>query len=93
VKTEGERLAEEADLPDSSCYMDETEQLQLAFGITPLERMPADACVQAASFVDRTDYSASRKARAEKAKVAAVSPGPTSESRSSPAKRPWWRIW
>ena len=93
LNTVGERLAEEAGLPDSTYYMDETEKLQLAFGIMPLEQMAADATVQGASFIDRTDYSAIRKVREDKARAAAASSCKSSAPQAAIAKRPWWRVW
>jgi len=85
VTSEGERLAQEAGLPASSYYMDETEHLQRAFGLTPLPQLPADQPVTASAYLDRTDYAALGKARK------AGTPGaPAAASR---ARRPWWRFW
>lgn len=90
VEAEGKRLPQEARLPASSYYMDETEQLQLAFGITPLERLPADAAVQGVAFIDRTDYSALRKKHESQAKGAAVAV----PAQAAPVpKKPWCRFW
>lgn len=84
VTSEGERLAQEAGLPAASYYMDETEQLQRAFGITSLDQLPADHPVIGAAYIDRTDYGALKKARAAGAPDAVAAPAP---------RRPWWRFW
>lgn len=90
VKTDGERLPQEAGLPESSYYMDETERLQVAFGITPLDRLSGDAPVSGAAFIDRTDYSALRATHESRAKAAPVAaPAKT----PAEAKKPWWRVW
>jgi hypothetical protein len=84
VASEGDRLAQEAGLPAASYYMDETEQLLRAFGITPLGQLPAEHPVAGAAYVDRTDYGAPKKAREARIPGAVVAPAP---------RRPWWRFW
>jgi hypothetical protein len=84
VTSEGERLPQEAGLPASSYYMDETEQLQRAFGLTPLELLPADQPVTGAAYMDRTDYGALKKAQQPRAPGPVAAPAP---------RRPWWRFW
>ena len=77
----GERLPEEAGLSDSRFYMNEIEQLMIAFGVAMPYDLPADAPLRGAAFIDRTDYEDFRKSR--EARVAA----------ENAAKRPWWRVW
>jgi len=84
VASEGERLAQEAGLPAASYYVDETEQLQRAFGLTLLEQLPADHPVIGTACIDRTDYGALKKARQTRAPDAAAAPA---------RKRSWWRFW
>jgi hypothetical protein len=89
VKAEGERLPQEAQLPESRYDIEETDQLQRAFGITPLQRLPGDVRVEGVAFIDRTERPV-RKKRESKAKDAAA----TVPTRASPApKKPWWRFW
>lgn len=84
VTLEGERLAQEAGLPAASYYMDETEQMQRAFGLTPLQQLRADHPVIGAACIDRTDYGAAKKAREARGPDPAAAPAP---------ERPWWRFW
>jgi len=95
LQTEGARLPQEAGLPDGRFYMDETEQLQRAFGITPLTGLPADLPVRGAAYLDRTDYGALKAAQPPRAPRAAPGAGPkaTASAREPAAKRPWWRFW
>lgn len=88
VSSDGERLPQEGGLPASTYYMDETEQLLRAFGLTPLERLPADQPVAGAAYVDRTDYVALEKARQARAPRAVAAPAAASQP-----GRPWWRFW
>ena len=90
LQAEGERLPQEAGFDPSRYYMDETEQLQRAFGITPLDRLPADTAVVGAAYIDRTDYGALQAARASR--VAPRARAPASPARSE-VRRPWWRFW
>ena len=84
VTSEGERLAQEAGLPAASYYMDETEQLQRAFGLTLLAQLPADHPVIGAAYLDRTDYGAQKRAQEAHTPDAVAAPAP---------RRPWWRFW
>lgn len=77
VTTKGEPLAQEAQLRRGHFYMEETERLQAAFGLTPLGKLPADQAITAAAYLDGNDYSRLRQAVAAPA----------------PARRPWWRVW
>ena len=52
ITTEGERLPEEASLPGSRYYTDETGQLQRAFGLTPPANLPPRQPITAAAYVD-----------------------------------------
>lgn len=83
VTSHGERLAQETGLPAASYYVDETEQLQRAFGLTLFEQLPADHPVIGTAYIDRTDYGALKKSRGARAPEAAA-PAP---------RRPWWRFW
>ena len=64
MHVEGERLPQEEGLPSDAFYMTEMEDLQRAFGITPLSGLSDDKPMQGMAFVDRTDYSALRAADA-----------------------------
>ncbi|MFL6699794.1 MAG: hypothetical protein ACJ8GJ_21705, partial [Vitreoscilla sp.] len=89
VTAEGERLPQEAGRAESSYFIEETEALQLAFGITPPGRLARDKPVIARSYVDRTDYGAPVRARR-----AAAGAGPSAVAPPrSPVDKPWWRFW
>ncbi len=79
IRTRDDRPPEAASLPEDAFYMDEIEQLQRAFGLTPFEDLPGDLPTLGRAYIDRTDHSARRAARAAAA-------------RSSP-HRPWWKLW
>jgi hypothetical protein len=79
----GARLPEEAALPESTYYGDETEQLQLAFGITPPGRLPADLPVTGAAYLDRADYVVQK----------AAPRGRPADASPPPVRRSWWRFW
>jgi hypothetical protein len=83
VTAAGARLPEEAALAASTYYMDETEQLQLAFGLTPPGRLPADLPVTGAAYLDRADYVVQE----------AKPRGPCAGASPSQPRRPWWRFW
>jgi hypothetical protein len=83
LATEGARLPQEAGLAETRFYMEEIEQLLLAFGLTPPQRLPADWPVTGAAYIDGTDYAALKPARPAKAAGAAA----------ARPRRPWWRFW
>ncbi len=68
--------------------MDETEQLQRAFGITPLAGLPANVSVVGAAFIDGTDHAASNRERQGGSGQPAPAP-----PLPPPRRRPWWRFW
>ena len=53
----GEVLAQEAGIDIEHYYMDETEQLMLAFGLSKLDQLLVPATAVAIAIADRTDYS------------------------------------
>ena len=53
----GKALPEEAGIDVDNYYMDETEALWAAFGLSPYDAMKGAAGCEAISVVDRTDYS------------------------------------
>ena len=87
MHVEGERLPQEEGLPSDVFYMTEMEDLQRAFGITPLEQLPADKPLTGAAYVDRTDYAPIKQARQAGAADAAKAPPSV-----TPARRPWWKF-
>jgi len=90
VTTEGEPLLQEAGIDISKYYMDESEALWLAFGLSPFDALPTSHDCQAICVIDRTDYSDLLKPARDRS----LSPAPQSP-RSAPAtpKRPWWQFW
>jgi hypothetical protein len=56
VSTQGEPLPEEAGIDVSHYYMEESEALWKALGLSPYEQMPTSVSCQALCVVDRTDY-------------------------------------
>lgn len=86
---EGERLPEEAGLPTTQFYMDEFEKLIAAFGMRTPYGMPEDAPVHGRAYVNRTDYSAQRAARAAAAGAVATPPAAVATT----ASRSWWKFW
>jgi hypothetical protein len=77
ITTQGEPLAQEARLRRGHYYMEETDRLQEAFGLTPPGKLPEDQAITAGAYLDGNDYSSLRQADAAQAA----------------AKRPWWRFW
>jgi hypothetical protein len=57
LSTAGEPIPEEAGLDVSRFYMNETEALWTAFGISPYQAMDGAVRFQAICVLDRTDYS------------------------------------
>ena len=77
VTTQGQPLPQEGALRQGHFYMEETDRLQQAFGLTPPGNLPHDQAITAAAYLDCNDYSRLRQAVAAPAT----------------AKRPWWRVW
>jgi hypothetical protein len=59
MKTEGTALPEEKGIEVNDYYMDETESLMRAFGLSFLETFPIPTATIAIEVTDRTDYSQS----------------------------------
>ena len=91
LASQGNPLLQEAGLATDCYYVDETEQLQVNFGITPLERLPGDLPCTGAVFIDRTDYSALVQTRA--ARRASTEARPEHSPSAASQVRPWWRFW
>lgn len=68
VTTQGKPLAQEAGLRQGRFYMEETDRLQTAFGLTQPGNLPADQAITAAAYLDCNDYSRLRQAVAAPAK-------------------------
>jgi len=56
TSTEGEPLPQETGIDTSNYYMDESQALWNAFGLSPYDEMPTLAGGQAICVIDRTDY-------------------------------------
>ena len=56
ISTEGEPLPEETGIDVSGYYMDETEALWRALGLSRYDEMPTSVGCQAICVIDRTDY-------------------------------------
>jgi hypothetical protein len=79
TREQGQRPGEAAGLPVDGFFVGEVEQLQRAYGLTPMEELPGDWPTQGRAYIDRTDYSATKRARAARPATAAT--------------RSWWRFW
>jgi hypothetical protein len=88
MATEGEPLPEEVGINVGGYYMQETEELWRAFGLTPFQNLPPPTECQAICVIDRTDYEQLHKDRAPKppAQTATV-------PKVSASNKPWWRFW
>ena len=87
--TRGERMEEESGMPETF-YMDETEELQRRFGITPLAHLSETRRCEALAVVDRTHDGALPATRA----LTTPSPfGHLPPPSGSKSNRPWWRFW
>ena len=84
LQSDGQRLPQEAGLPEDRYDADETRQLQRAFGIAGIEGVPSDVSVVGAAYLDRTDYGTPQRRR---------TPLPPAPSPSDPPRRAWWRFW
>lgn len=89
--SQGDPLSQEAGLPAERYYVDETEQLQANFGITPIDRLSEDLPCAGAAFTDRTDYSALMHERAVRRASSDTKLDPLSGHAST--ARPWWKFW
>jgi hypothetical protein len=93
VTTDGEPLLQESGIDISKYYMDESEALWLAFGLSPFDALPTSHDCQAICVIDRTDYSDLLKPVRDKslsAKTAAAQSVPSAAT--TPRKR-WWQFW
>lgn len=85
----GEPLAEEAGLNVERFYIEESEALWKAFGLSPPEA-EATQGIQAICVADHTDYS-------QEMPVATQQPtsgrGTTGQANAQTRKRPWWKFW
>jgi hypothetical protein len=81
----GEALLQEKDIDVGSYYMEETEQLMQAFGLSKPEDLPVAATAVAIATIDRTDYS----------QLAARADGDNIGGQESPSRgaKPWWKFW
>ncbi len=82
MQLSGAELPEEKGIDTNQYYMDETEQLMRAFGISAIEELPVVSTALAISTVDRTDYSRL---------TTNVSAAAANDLRNT--KRPWWKFW
>lgn len=89
MTTEGNALREEAGVNIEQYYMDETEALMKAFGLSPLEQMPVSNGCLALIAIDRTDYSQLQTTPNREA----AEPPAASTSKSNPSEKPWWKFW
>jgi hypothetical protein len=81
----GSALPQEKDIDVESYYMDETEQLMQAFGLSKPEDLPVASTAVAVATIDRTDYSQST------GRVTGGDVG--NQASSSQRTKPWWKFW
>ncbi|HWA28166.1 MAG TPA: hypothetical protein VG734_21120 [Lacunisphaera sp.] len=86
VTSSGERLAQEAELPADRYYMDETEQLMRAMGLSRPDELPVVPTAIALAVIDRTDHARAAAAAAHEKPDFRESPPPQE-------RKPWWRFW
>ena len=93
VTTAGDPLPQEAGIDTAHYYMDETEALWKAFGLSPIYDNPTSHECQAVCVIDRTDYGgiADDPSRQPSSGVQTAREVP-SVKRPSP-KRSWWKLW
>lgn len=85
VKSQGDPLPEEAGIDVQRYYMDETEALMRAFGLSPMEQLLVPATAVGMLLVDRTDYSHVHQAP--------NTDHGTATPRARTASKPWWKFW
>ena len=86
-KLEGDPLPEENGIDVGTYYMDETEALMNAFGLSLPEKFPRLDTTIALAVADRKDYGEFLSKAKGKAKK--VWP----ENECQPEKKPWWKFW
>ncbi len=74
----GEELPQEAGIDVRNYYMDETEQLMNAFGLSKVEQLLIPSTAVAIATADRTDYSELLNVHSENTEAQAM---------------PWWKFW
>lgn len=89
VTFKGRPLPEENGLDIDRFYMEESEALWKALGLSPLDRIPTQG-LRAVCVVDRTDFSRSSPVAAA---GGGASPVPPAQAASPGPKRPWWKFW
>jgi len=90
TETEGTPLPEEEGIDVDHYYMDETEALMRAFGLSPIEDFPDTASAVALAVADRTDYDeleAKTGDAGSSINVQNPDPGPIEKP------KPWWKFW
>ena len=90
LDTRGEPMDEESGMRPESFYMEETEELQKRFGITPPEQLAEARQCEALAVIDRTDYSALLAAKGITKPPEPVRLPPPMASKSG---QPWWKFW
>ena len=84
VELLGSGIAEEEGIDIGNYYMDETEALMKAFGLSMPDSLPIASTAVAISTVDHTDYSELLRA---------VEDSVDSDRGESAAAKPWWKFW
>jgi len=88
--TRREPMEEESGMRPDSFYMEETEELQKRFGITPPEQLSEARQCEGLAVIDRTDYSALLAAKGTTRPSESEHLPPPLASMSG---RPWWKFW
>lgn len=87
VTVEGDALPQEAGIAIGEYYMDESERLARAFGLSSLEYGNGIAAwkdFSAVCVIDRTDYAALKPGGPPAGSVSVEAARP---------RRPWWKFW
>jgi hypothetical protein len=85
LTSSGARLPQEEGIDVGSYYMEETERLMQAFGLSRPEDLPVASTAVAIAAIDRTDYTRHTGAiSGEK---------PSAQEPSSRRAKPWWKFW
>jgi hypothetical protein len=85
VTSSGDALLQEKDIDVASYYVEETEQLMQAFGLSKPEDLPVASTTLAIATIDRTDYSHL---------LAGFDDGDvTALELPSQGAKPWWKFW
>jgi hypothetical protein len=85
LTSSGARLPQEEGIDVGSYYMEETERLMQAFGLSRPEDLPVASTAVAIAAIDRTDYT--RHAGAISGEK------PSAQESSSRRAKPWWKFW